>query len=60
MKCPNDKTEMELGFMDEAHWISGKMPKLGKVFALGRTTKAVQAFCCPNCGKIELYSEVKK
>lgn len=59
MKCPNDQTEMEEGFIDTGYWLSGKKPSLSKVFAIGRKTIYAIAWRCSKCGKIELYTEME-
>lgn len=61
MKCPNDKTEMEKGYLldDSRIWATDDV--IQKAFrALHHFNTKVFAMRCPNCGKIELYSEVKK
>lgn len=62
MKCPNDQAEMDKGFFDTSHWISGEKPKMFSVKApmgSGRKTSFTSAYKCPKCGKIELYANKK-
>lgn len=59
MNCPNDKTEMEAGFIS-SKWTSKAQTK--KVFGMTTSnisSELITAYKCPNCGKIELVLETK-
>jgi len=53
MNCPICKTEMEKGslssFSSEVYWDNNHP-----------TAKAITAWKCPKCGKVELTTEVEK
>ena len=59
MKCPNDKTEMEKGFMNNQVWKKG-VPlgtKIPEVMSFGGSY--VFYYRCPKCGRVELTTETK-
>lgn len=61
MKCPHDQTEMERGSLviNGGSWVSEKNWLTNLLFVRGwRLGRAVFAWRCPKCGKIELYSPI--
>lgn len=66
MECKDCQVEMEKGVFDGSCWFSGD-PQFGKNFLVKRfgwavwpskrVIKFVRAYRCPNCKKIELYTE---
>lgn len=57
MNCPKCSTEMERGFLDHSHWVSGQKPWGELYFSITRRTAFVCAFKCPKCNIVELYAE---
>lgn len=65
MKCPNDQSEMEQGAISHANtWLKndGNIVRQfdRKLTNIISKSPWVIAWKCPNCGKIELTSEVDK
>lgn len=58
MQCPNDKTEMEQGFLVNLgqNWAKGKPIGTG-ISEKVTGGKYIFAYRCPKCGKIELTTE---
>jgi hypothetical protein len=54
--------EMEKGLIDKGLWIEGEWNGLVKAMTrpIGRKFSFTIAWHCPNCKKIELYSEDSK
>lgn len=63
MKCPNDQTEMVKGSLYSHGWgwsqnyVGSRIPKLLFRLMPGKDGAFVNAYRCPKCGKIELYTE---
>ena len=60
MKCPNDTVEMEKGYLDFGHWVSGNKTILASIRVLGRRAQWATAYKCPKCGEIKLKVEEEK
>lgn len=60
MKCPNDQTDMEKGYIAQSRWYEYNSNKLFVKMGLLAGGKIVIAWKCPKCGKIEIYTEDKK
>ena len=61
MQCPNDKTEMEKGFIGQMGqiWKGGTPSGTGIAEAISLGGKYIFAYRCPKCGKVELTTETK-
>ncbi len=63
MLCKDCKVEMEKGIMDKCLWVEKELSGLVKMLTRGFPGirwKRVNAYHCPNCKKIELYTEDTK
>lgn len=58
MKCPNDQTEMEEGSLHQIGLgpVVGWVPNKKVVWK----PKKITTFRCPNCGKLESFTEPNK
>ncbi len=61
MKCPNDQSEMERGFLSShgSRWVEKINPIMVGLVQIG-LGDLVNAMKCPECGKVELYTETEK
>ena len=61
MNCPNCKSEMEKGmlFNNATGWTNKLSDTLLKIGSAITMTKALYAYRCPKCGKVELTTAVK-
>ena len=59
MICPNCKVEMKKAVTSAAtggvFYVSSAEKSDNKLFSIQKSSK-VNSFCCPECGKIELYA----
>ena len=63
MKCPNCETTMEVGsvyYSSGTRWSSRVHAGADKISNAMFGGEAVNAWRCPSCGKIEMYSILKE